>query len=375
MLNFKSFLTEAPSEFMSAGGSKGTRHSLNYVRPFLGSNGAGLELGKDHEGITAGTSIKPVEQHVINGKHYTKVTHEGKDVLVPNSKIKKPQELIKRRGEAGFSKENALADVLKQEGLMRADAATAGSTGGHDFHIKKPSGEEINGEERPNLDSDIGGESKIHLGAKFGSAFLSHNDEKGWHITDKNRAKKPKFAEAIDNATVNVDGKPKSLLQHLNDTWGAPGDRHLPQVTSDTTDDSPAQAYFKDHGAHILHVHSHGTYRVGDSNDQDIHNTQLPTISGMTGRFTVGRERKGGGVQVSFRPHKPSLAASTVDLMNPEHRKQFAQNIAAPPVKPVRGKASIDIAPLKPQQPAPDPAPQPVVPVKRTGNDIAGKRI
>ena len=374
ILNFKSFLSEAPSEFMSAGGSKGTRHSLNYVRPFLGSNGAGLELGKDHEGIPAGTTIKPVGQHVIDGKHFTEVTPEGNDksVMVPNSKIKKPQELIKRRGEAGFNKENALADVLKQEGMMRADTATAGSTGGHDFHIKKPSGEEIHGEERPDLNSEIGGESKIHLGAKFGSAFLSHNDEKGWHITDKNRAKKPKFAEAIENATVNVNGKPKPLLQHLNDTWGAPGDRHLPQVTSDTTDDSPAQAYFRDHGAHILHVHSHGTYRVGDSNDQDIHNTQLPTISGMTGRFTVGRERKGGGVQASFRPHKPSLSPSSVDLMKPEDRKQFAQNIA---VKPVRGKASIDTTSLRPQEPAPQPATPPVVPVRRSGNDIAGKRI
>lgn len=42
---------------------------------------------------------------------------------------------------------------------------------------------------------------------------------------------------------------------------------------------------------------------------------------------------------------------------------------------PNRGKVSIDSAALKPQEPAPEPAPQPVVPVKRTGNVIAGKRI
>lgn len=357
MLNFKNFLIEeAPSRFLSIGGQKGARHAYNYVRPFLNSDET-MELGTAHEGIKAGSKVKVVGQQIINNKHYTDVVHPdtGETTTVPNSKLLKDPKLIKKRGERGFGKENELAEILKKDGLMRSDVKTAGSTGGHDFHVITKKGDLIGGEERENIKhEELGGESKIDLGAKFGSVFLSHTPEKGWHVTDKNRSKKPRFADAVENATVTVDGKPKPLLQHLNDTWGDPsGGKHLKNVTSDTSDDAPAQAYFSDHGAHILHVHSHGTYRVGDSHDEDAHNTQLPTISGMTGRFTVGRERKGGGVQISFRPHKGSLKKSSVDIMKDEDRKVFARNMGVTPSVATSSDTPVSTTPVKtPPRPA-----------------------
>lgn len=332
MLDFKDFLTEdEKKKFLSIGGSKGLRHAINYVKPFVGANET-LEIGKDHENMKAGTRVRVLAQHEKDNKHYTEVVPEGSDksIIVPNSVLLKREELIKKRGERGFKAENVVADVLKNEGMMKKETQSAGSSGGHDFHVLTGGGAALGGEERDDIEHELGGESKIDLGAKFGSISLSHHPVHGWQVSEKSRKHKPHFASAIERATVNVGGKPKPLLQHLNDTWGNPSDgRHLPNVTSSTEDDAPAQAYFRDHGVHVLHVHSHGTYRVGDSDAADAFNTNLPTIKGMTGRFTVGRERRGGIVQASFRPHKKSLNKSSVDIVqNPEDRARLKDNLA-----------------------------------------------
>lgn len=319
MLRFLNLLLQ--ETLMSSTGSKGFRHAKNYVSPLIGKN---LEVGKNFGDIKTGTRVKVIGQHEIDDKHHTEVEHEGKKIIIPNHFFNKPEELIKRKGVRGFKAESSLVNKLKEIGLMKKDTEAAGSTGGNDFHIVKPNGDTIGGEERDNINSEIQGESKIDLGAKFGSVFLSYSPEKKWHIPERNRIKKPEFTRAVESSTVN--GKP--LLKHLNETWGDPSDeRHLKNVSSDTTNDSPAQAYFQDHHVHVLHIHSHGTYRVGDSHLEDVHNTNLPSISGMSGRFTVGRERARGGVQISFRPHKKSLQKSSTDIMRDDDALRLKENI------------------------------------------------
>ena len=62
-----------------------------------------------------------------------------------------------------------------------------------------------------------------------------------------------------------------------------------------------------------------------------------------------------------------------VNLKKPRSVKPQPQS--TPSSKPVRGKVSINTEKLTPQEPAPQPATPPVMPVKRSGNVIAGKRI
>lgn len=336
MLNFKFYLIEEEQikqPLLSWGGIKGKRHAMHYISPFVNSHET-LEVGKDHEDVKAGTKVRVIKQHEVNGRHFTEVVPEGsnRSVIIPNNKIKKRPELIRKWGAGGFAAESATADILKKEGMMRQEAKPAGSTTGHDFHILTGNNKELGGEERENINHEIGGESKIGLGAKFGSRALKYHPEKGYHISDKIRKEKPHFAASIENATITVNGKKVNLLRHLNSHWGDPsGGKHLPSVTSDLEDDAPAQAYFKDNDVHILHVGTHGTYRVGHSHNTDTHNTQLPTISGMTGRFVVGRDRRGGSIMISFRPHQKTLKKSDVDIVqNAEHRKKLKENISKP---------------------------------------------
>jgi hypothetical protein len=82
----------------------------------------------------------------------------------------------------------------------------------------------------------------------------------------------------------------------------------------------------KDHGVDVLHIHTHGTYRGGDSEHKDHHGLGLPTPKG-TGRMSASRERHGGQVHVVFRPHKPSFEKSSVDLMNDDHAKHLAKKL------------------------------------------------
>ena len=157
----------------------------------------------------------------------------------------------------------------------------------------------------------------------MGAISLMHTPEKGWHVSPKSEAKKPHFAAAIKNAKVN--GKP--LLQHLNDHWGDPsGGKHLPNVTTDSTDLHPMHAYLKDHDVDVIHVKSHGTFRGGNSEHKDRTGIGLPTPEG-TGRFTLGRERAGGTVNGAFRPHKANFKKSHISLDNDDHIEMIKKKL------------------------------------------------
>ena len=243
------------------------------------------------------------------------------EAVVSTKRVRDPaaKGTTKRLGDAGFHAETGIADQLKKHSLMAADAKTGGSTGGHDFHVVHKKAGPVGGSEARH----IGGESKISLTAKMGSVALNHTKKKGWHVSPSSESKKPHFARAVRLAKVN--GKP--FLKHLNDTWGDPaGGKHLTHIQSDSSNLHPVHAYMKDHDVHVLHIHTHGTFRGGDSEKSDHLGLGLPTPKG-TGRMSAARERAGGAVHVSFRPHQGTFSKSKVDLMKDDHAAKFAKRL------------------------------------------------
>jgi hypothetical protein len=316
MLSFKDYLAETA---IKATGAQGDRHSGKYIKPFIGQKDTHT-LNKDAGGIKSGSKVTVHSTTVKDGKHFATVSSGGKKVEVPHSHLEKPQSAVTRKGDAGFSKETEIANHLKKHGLMDKNAATAGSTGGHDFHIiNKTQGKKFGGTSA----NEIAGESKISLKAKMGAAAFAYHPEKGWHVSDRTRKAKPKFAAAIEKATVN--GKP--LLHHMNDHWGDPKKaKHLPNITTDNTDLHPLHAYAHDHGVDVLHIHTHGTYRVGMSEHKDRVGAGLPKPKG-TGRFTIGPERAGGNVHGAFRVHEKNFDKSHTDIMRDDHAKAIAKKL------------------------------------------------
>jgi hypothetical protein len=315
--NLNQLIVETP---IVATGYKAPRHTKQYIQPFIGKKMTHT-LTRDVGDLKAGSKVTVHSTKEVDGKHMAIVSGtSGKKIEIPHSYMHKPESVVVRRGERGFAAENALADKLKNRGMMDKSAATAGSTGGVDFHIiNKKKSVKYGGKEA----SAIGGESKISLKAKMGAIALAHNPQKGWHVSEKSKNTKPNFAKAVESATVK--GTP--LLKHLNKHWGEPTpSKHLPNVSSDTTDLHPLHAYMKDHHADVLHIHTHGTFRGGMSEKRDRTGGGFPTPKG-TGRFTVGRERAGGTVNVAFRPYSAGFEKSHVDLMNDEHLENVAKKL------------------------------------------------
>jgi len=313
----KNRLLQEATTALTASGYKAERHTKKYILPFIGQKNTHI-LKRDVSGLKAGSSVTIHSTKVIDGVHHAVISsNDGKKIQIPHSALEKPKSVLKNVGEAGFKKETELGNKLKAHGLMDAETPTAGSsTKYHDFHlISKRKNKKFTGIEK----QQIGGESKISLKAKMGAISFHHTPEKGWHIKDEIRKKKPKFAAAIENATVN--GKP--LLQHMNKHWGDPSKTDkLPNITTDGTDLHPLHAYASDAGVDVLHVHSHGTFRVGSSEKRDRTGLNLPKPEG-SGRFTIGPERAGGAVHGAFRPLAKGFEKSSVDLMNDEHLKNI----------------------------------------------------
>jgi len=298
MLSFKKFSNFILSEAtLVSTGSEAKRHDEKYIKPFVGQTGTHT-LKKEHEGIEAESPVTVHGSTVIDGKHHAIVSKVGsrKKVNVPFSKINKPV----KQANKGFDFESETVRKLNEHGLMSGQGA--GATGGNDFHlINKKTGKKIKGKM---AETAYQGETKKDLSAAFGQISLTHHPERGWHISDKTRERFPQLAAQVERATVTVGGKKKSLLQHVNDTYGPPNreQKSSKNVYSDETDHAPLHAYLKDHKVDVLHVGSHGTFRAGLSHTRDRTGIGLPQTKG-TGRFRV-RQKHRNSLTVQFNVRK-----------------------------------------------------------------------
>jgi hypothetical protein len=412
ILNFKSFLSEANMLGSIGTEKKGLRHVRNYLMPYLSDeqrqkvlqnfgshidaskipagNGDMFDpssefthtLGTATNGHPAGTHVKVTGARVDNnGDIHVQTKKHGE---IPMSKLNKPGDKKPiNYGKEGFNTEEKVATNL--------GGKPAGSTGSaYDYTYGNGN---VNGKVRK-LDSDtpvIKGESKQNK-AKMGESSIKWDPgTKKWGFTNAKLA--PHYSSTL------VNGKP--ILDHLNDAFP---DGNARSFTTEAPKGT-ARAYLSNLGVNSLHLHrvakatkrkeaiDHGTtYTIGDDNElagkTNLGHLSNDDLDRLDGKIKL---EAGGPGSIKF-VHQPNQAAfreyadrsrtneGHADLSNSEHANAFKQHVdnylAAPKSKRVRGKASVDIAPLKPQQPAPQqPTTEPVVPVKRSGNDIAGKRI
>jgi hypothetical protein len=197
---------------------------------------------------------------------------------------------------------------MKHHGIMPKNMKGAGSTGGTDFAVhNKKKGEFHAASVTGSL---LNGETKNGTTAAMGQLTIHHTKEKGWHIKDSQKQKRPEYAKHIEES---------GILDHMN--------KHHPDPEKEPTTTSgrsktiemkhpnlhPAEAYLKDHHVHVLQVGGHGTYKVGEK-DETGHG--LPSISGQ-GKWRIREKQKGNksARTVAFHPDGvKGLNKSHIDL-------------------------------------------------------------
>lgn len=309
IINFKQYINEVTT--LKGSGPDALRHAKNYIEPYVGQEGTHT-LKRSHGDLEAGSkvTVHGFEQH--EGKYHAIVSGEGssKKHSVPFSKIAKPKS---GKENKGLAFESNVVNRLNQHGLMKGSGA--GTTAGNDFHLINKKHSTIHkGKMSENITPVHHGETKENLKAAFGQASLKYHPEKGWHFDEKTKQRFPKYTSEIEKATTTVNGKKKSLLQHINDSYGAPNPEKKSSlnVYSDHTDLKPMHSYLHDHHVDVLHVGTHGTFRAGRSEKKDSTGVGLPEAEGE-GRFRV-RQKHPNSLTVQFNVKK--LNKSNINLEN-----------------------------------------------------------
>lgn len=322
MKSFLTYINEARG-FISGSGAQSERHAKKYIDPHIGSGKFTHILGKEHNGLESGSKLTLHKKENIDGKIHVHASDEnGQKHLIPVSKLHKPGEESPNKGHKF---ESDFIDKLKHHGLMDKNASGAGSTSGTDFTLinkKKHT-------EHPGIvhhhEGLLNGETKQGITAAMGQLTIHHTKEKGWHIGDKAREKRPQYAEEIEKS---------GILEHMNkhhdpDKHGveSTSSGRAKTITMKHPDLEPGKAYLKDHHVHVLHVGGgYGTYSVGK---KDPTGHGLPEISGK-GMWHI-REKQLGNKRartVAFHPDgKNGLTKSHVNLDNEEHIKAMKKTL------------------------------------------------
>ena len=325
MKSFLEVLHEAEGRgTMTASGAISIDHEKKYITPHIGSQDFTHVLDKAHDGVPAGSKLRITKAERLDGKLHIHATDDNtkESHVIPISKVRKPGEAPKNEGH---NYEIATFERFKKAGITPANASHAGSTAGTDVPIENKKIKETH-KGRINHGGDIlSGEVKEGTTAAMGQLTINHNTEKGWHISDKARKNRPKYASAIEKA---------GLLEHMNKTQDP--DKHKIETTASGRaktitikhpDLSPAVSYLKDHHVDVLHVGSgYGTYRV---NSKDVTGHGLPAIKGK-GKFII-REKQAGNKRartIAFHPDGvKGLEKSHVNLDNDDHLEHFAKTL------------------------------------------------
>ena len=323
MLSFKAFfnaisvLSEAT---MKNTGSDAEKHAEKYITPYVGQKGTHT-LKTAHGDLEAGTKLTVHGYKVIDGKHHAVVSKVGGKTKhsVPFSKINKPTKAKNR----GFDFETGVVSKLNAHGLMHGGGA--GFTGGNDFHLINKKTKKVH--KGKMAETAYQGETKKDLSAAFGQASLTHTHERGWHFSEKAEKRFPQYTAAIKAAKVtDANGKTKSLIKHINDTYGPPNraKKSSTNIYSDATGDlHPMHAYLADHHVDVLHVGSHGTFRAGLSAGKDRTGVGFPKASG-NGRFRV-RQKHANSLTVQF--NVKNLDKSSMHIENDEDLKTVKKKL------------------------------------------------
>ena len=319
MNRFKSFLLIEGRGKLTASGSAGDDHFKKYIKDYLGHKDFTHTLAGEHEDLPAGSSVKLIASEKINNKiHVHAKDKAGNFHLIPISKLYKPGDEPQNKG---LSYESKFITRMKKHNIMPHHILGAGSTDGTDFAIENRKKKTTHhGQVSGSL---LNGETKNGVTAHMGQMTIHHNEEKGWHIPDNARSKKPLYAKEVEKA---------GILDHMNKHY-----RNLENV--ETTDSGraktidlkhpnldPAHAYLKDHDVHVLQVGGYGTYSVGKK-DETGHG--LPNISGK-GRWRIREKQKGNKTArtVMFQPDGVrGLNKSTFDLDKDEDLFKFKKTL------------------------------------------------
>jgi len=319
MDTFKIFLLNEGRGSMTASGAAGEYDLNKYVTPHLGSKEFTHTLSAEHEDLPAGSSVKLKSVERIKGKIHVHAEDEtGNHQLIPISKMHKPGEAPTNRGH---DYESTFVDRLKHHGIMPHHLSGAGSTGGTDFAVENKQKKTVhNGTVSGSL---LNGETKAGVTAAMGQLTIHHTKEKGWHIGDAAREKRPLYAKQIEKSGV---------LAHMNKHFKNPNKATTTESGRAKTieikhpDLEPAHAYLQDHDVHVLQVGGYGTYSVGKK-DETGHG--LPNISGK-GSWRIREKQKGNksARTVAFHPDgKSGLNKSTYDLDKDEDLFKFKKTL------------------------------------------------
>lgn len=307
---------------MSAG-VDAERHARQYLDPNIGKEGA-VTVAKAHGSVPAGAKVT-VHGYGKDekGKWHAHVSHNGEKHHVPFGKIEKAHG-DKGVVNKGFDYENNFVDRLKKRGVMPEHIGAAGASGGTDFVAHNKKKDEHHFGAVTASGHMLHGETKLGHTAAFGQITIHHSPEKGWHIPDNARAKRPRYAEEVEKA---------GILDHMNKHHGDPSKAERTKsgraknIVMDHPNLHPAEAYLKDHHVHILQVgQGKGTYSVGK--DETGHG--LPNISGK-GQWLVREKRrteKGNVRTIQFAPKgSKGLQPSHINLDNDDHLEHFAKTL------------------------------------------------
>lgn len=269
-------------------------------------DGHKVAIRKHHVDDKGVTQVSTTPEPKKPGSGVTRAGHgmykgRASELIKPNSKTQ----------NAGHDYEGDFHKRMQDHGLADKDSGPAGSTGGSDSHINnKKTGKRLNTE------------VKAGTTAAMGQLTINHTKEKGWHIPDHAREKRPEYAKEIEKA---------GILDHMNkhhdpDKVETTESGRAKNVSIKHHNMAPAEAYLKDHHVDVLHVGTHGTYRVGD---KDATGHGLPQMKGH-GKWTV-REKQFGNKHartVMFQPGgRNALEKSHVDLGKDDHLEKFKKSI------------------------------------------------
>jgi hypothetical protein len=320
MKSFKGFLIEEQGRgTLTASGKTGEEHQKKYIDPHIGSNKPTHVLAKEHDDIPAGSSVKLHKVEHINGKIHVHAEDEtGNHHVIPISKLHKPGAAPKNKGHEYESK---FVERMKHHKIMPEHLSGAGSSSGTDFAVEnKKKGKFHAGTVSGHL---LNGETKNGTTAAMGQLTIHHTKEKGWHIKDTQRAKRPEYAKHIEKS---------GILKHMNKNHPDPEKEQSTSSGRAKTIEikhpnlHPAEGYLKDHHVHVLQVGGHGTYKVGEK-DETGHG--LPSISGK-GKWRIREKQKGNksARTVAFHPDGvKGLNKSHIDLDKDEDLHKFKKTL------------------------------------------------